>query len=112
MQAGVPIDSLRAIGGASQSPAWCRIISDMTGIPVLLMREGGAPVGDALVAAEGAGLIDSASDLAQERAEIVRTTEPDLLTHEQYDDLFEAHLELYRHVLPVFRTERDRHRTN
>lgn len=81
-----------AVGGGTRGELWTQIVSDVTGLVQMLPRETiGASYGDALLAAEGIGLVARGSSWAQEAALV----EPDASRRERYDDLYRLYRELY-----------------
>jgi xylulokinase len=56
---GIGIDAIRAVGRPAHNALWCQIIADITQRPLdVLPGSGGAPLGDALLAGAGVGLVD------------------------------------------------------
>jgi len=89
---------LIVVGGAARSDLWMQIIADVTGYPVLTLKEEvEAPLGDALLAALGVGLIHDANiikswNTLEERAQ------PNALRHAHYNRLFKEYQEVYLNV--------------
>ena len=95
----IPIHEIRAIGRPTRSALWCQIIADVTNRPLSILADyGGAPLGDALLAAKGAGLIRDPAETALKAARIERFYEPDPKVRQRYQDLFEIYLQLYTQV--------------
>jgi xylulokinase len=95
----IPIHEIRAIGRPTRSALWCQIIADVTNRPLSILADyGGAPLGDALLAAKGAGLIHDPAETALKAARIERFYEPDPKVHQRYQGLFEIYLQLYTQV--------------
>jgi xylulokinase len=81
-----------AVGGGTKGALWTQIVTDVAGIPQTVPAETiGASYGDALLAAEGVGLIAPGSSWAS-AAEVV-TPRPE--TRQVYDDLYGLYRELY-----------------
>jgi xylulokinase len=98
-QLGIPIAELRAVGGPTRSAIWCQVIADITGRPLnVISNEGGAPLGNALLAAQGVGLIQDAAETALKTAAVERTYQPDLTLHARYQGLFTIYRQLYPQV--------------
>ena len=96
---GLPVTEIRAVGGPTRSALWCQIIADIIGRPLhVLTNEGGAPFGNALLAAKGVGLIQDAAEVALQAAKIERSFEPDQSLFDQYQALFEVYKQLYPQV--------------
>ena len=73
-----PILEVRATGGPTRSALWCQIIADVCNRPLsVLADEGGAPLGNALLAGAGVGLIDDVAATAEQAAHVQRRYEPD-----------------------------------
>ena len=72
------VHEVRVTGGGEKSAVWNRIKADTLGLPVVQVTgAGGAPLGAALLAGHGAGLLD---DLGAAAGRWIRTgtvTEPD-----------------------------------
>jgi xylulokinase len=59
-QAGLPVDRLWMVGGATQSSIWPGVVADATGVPLSLPQGQHWPaVGAALLAATGLGAFES-----------------------------------------------------
>jgi len=58
-----------------------------------------APLGDAILAAVGAGLYDAPTDPVSELVSIVGTVEPDPAIHEMYEDFFAIWRRVYFNLL-------------
>lgn len=96
-EAGAEIAELRAVGGPTQSDLWCRIISNVTGTPLAVLADNaGAPLGNALLAAAGVGLIDDPAAAARQAAHITTTYQP----NPKYTDRYAALSEIYRALYP------------
>jgi len=86
--AGVCVDEMKMVGGAAGSPAWPQVVTDITGIPVVLpaIREA-ASWGAAILAGVGAGIFpDAAAAVSSTGPE--RRLEPDGAHRERYAELF------------------------
>ena len=75
---GGTVSEVRVTGGGEKSVVWNRIKADILGVPVVqVMGAGGAPLGSALLAGSGVGVI---KDIESAAAQWIRTgtiTEPD-----------------------------------
>jgi xylulokinase len=95
-QAGASVAEIRAVGGPTRSRLWSQIIADVTGCPLLTFGDNaGAPLGNALLAAAGVGLIADPGVVAQTAAQVGQTIEPNPATRERYDALFGIYQQLY-----------------
>lgn len=102
-QAGSTITELRAVGGPTQSDLWCSIIADITGYPLAgLADNAGAPLGNALLAAAGIGLIDDPAKTARQVARVTRQFEPNDKYRERYQKLFDIYKQLYPQLKTQF----------
>jgi xylulokinase len=81
-----------AAGGGTKSETWMQIVSDVTGEAQIVPSQTiGASYGDALLAAEAAGLVPPGTDWTR----VAETVEPNPELAGVYDTLFSAYLELY-----------------
>jgi len=81
-----------AVGGGTKGGVWTQILSDVCGIEQDLPKYAiGACYGDALLAAQAAGLADESTNWAQ----IANTVRPNPENKQVYDDLFAHYLDLY-----------------
>jgi xylulokinase len=102
-EAGSTITELRAVGGPTQSELWCRIISNVTGYPLAVLADNaGAPLGNALLAAAGIGLIDDPTEPARKVARITRQFEPNPRFRDRYVEMFPIYRQLYPQLKEQF----------
>lgn len=102
-QAGSTIRELRAVGGPTQSDLWCRIISNITGHPLAVFADNaGAPLGNALLAAAGIGLIDDPAAAARKVARITCQYEPNPKFKDRYAEMFLIYRQLYPQLRDQF----------
>jgi xylulokinase len=93
---GISITEVRAVGGPTRSALWCQVIADIIGRPLnVVSNEGGAPLGDALLAAKGMGLIQDLTETALKAVRIERTYQPDPVLFDFYQGLFSIYRQLY-----------------
>jgi xylulokinase len=96
---GIPIMEVHAVGGPTQSALWCQIIADVIGKPLKsVSNAGGAPLGNALLAAQGIGLIPDAAEAALQAARIEQIYQPNASLAERYQAQFEIYRQLYPQV--------------
>ena len=94
---------LIAVGGPTRNALWCQIIADVTGLPLQVMEElGGAPLGDAILAAKGVGLISSYSEMVEVHARRANRYEPRAELRSTYDRLFGIYVDLYPQLKELF----------
>ena len=93
---GGAVDELRVTGGQAKVRLWCRIKADVMRVPVSVPTViEGAVLGEAVLAAAGAGrapdVVTAASRFMHEAARF----EPDAATAERYDGAYGVYRELY-----------------
>ena len=89
--------------GGAQSAVWRRIITDVLGVPTARLEGvGGAPLGDAILAGVGVGLLADFG-VAREWARHVDHCEPIAENHERYMEYFAVYRGLYDDVEKRFR---------
>lgn len=87
-----PVRRLVAVGGGTRGGLWTQVVSDVTGRPQDLPRQTiGASYGDALLAAQGVGLVAAEANWAT----LDRVVEPDPGRRALYDELYGAYTSLY-----------------
>ncbi len=102
-QSGTPITEIRAVGGPTQSPLWCQIIADTCGYPVAVLSDNaGAPLGNALLAAAGVGLIDDPAAVASANSTTPQVYEPRAEYLERYRQMFDVYRGLYPQISASF----------
>ncbi len=102
-EAGSTLTELRAVGGPTQSELWCRIIANVTGYPLTVLADNaGAPLGNALLAAAGIGLINDPAETAHKLARITHQFEPNPKFQERYVELFSIYKQLYPQLKEQF----------
>lgn len=102
-QAGSTITELRAVGGPTQSDLWCRIIANITGNPLTVLADNaGAPLGNALLAAAGIGLISDPAETARKVARVTGQYEPNPKFRERYIEMFTIYRQLYPQLKDQF----------
>jgi xylulokinase len=99
--AGVKADSLSASGGGSRSDLWCQIKSDVLNrqLARLRVRHSGC-LGAALLAASGAGFVDSVRTAAGAMVSTETVFEPSE-GRGVYDELYELYRDLYHALAPT-----------
>jgi ribulokinase len=84
--------------GGAKSGVWRKIITDVLGIPTALLKGGvGAPLGDAILAGVGVGVLKDFG-VAKEWARYGEHLEPDPGNHALYMDYFKVYRDLYNDV--------------
>ena len=96
---------LRSVGGGAKGRTWSQIKADVTGLPVEIPQQAcGAPVGAALVAAAGVGLVDDLAAAVRARSDTARRLVPDPARHAAY----QPYVEIYRGLYPALKQTYDR----
>jgi xylulokinase len=100
---GGEITEIRAVGGPTRSALWCQIIADVTGRHVAVLdHDGGAPLGNTLLAAAGLGLIDDPATRAMHAARIEHIFPPRIDHHAYYRSRFTMYRQLYLQLKEQF----------
>ena len=86
---GTELEEIRLSGGATKSPLWCQIQTDIYGRPTVALEEGECTVlGAAMLGAVGAGVLPSMEAAAEAMVRTERVYEPDPAMRERYDEAF------------------------
>ena len=97
------IQEIRATGGPTRSALWCQIIADVCNRPLnVLADEGGAPLGNALLAGSAVGLISDLAATATAAANVRTRYVPDAARHERYGRLFAIYKQLYPNLKDLY----------
>lgn len=95
-EAGLPIQTVTAVGGGTKSPLWMQIVSDICGIRQIIPEVTvGASYGDALMAGLGIGAISSPVEI-KKMVKVKYITEPDMDRHARYGPYKEIYRTLYQ----------------
>ncbi len=95
---GVCIEEALAVGGGTKSPVWPQIVSDITGIrQIILKNQYGSPRGSALMAAFGCGYLKSLDDIIQFNAS-AREVCPNEQNREVYQKGYDIYRSLYENT--------------
>jgi hypothetical protein len=108
-EAGAKIDKFTLNGGPTKSRFWNQITSDVTGLPLDLPDVGkseesgfppeAAPLGDAILAAVGAGFYSNPLESLSDIVKVKEVFEPNKSNHEMYSDFFEVWRSIYHNLL-------------
>ncbi|MEX1058378.1 MAG: FGGY-family carbohydrate kinase, partial [Natronospirillum sp.] len=97
--AGANIDKLILNGGPTKSRLWNTITSNVTNLPLEVPDIGeAAPLGDAILAAVGAGIYADPVSPLKDIVTIKETIEPDPKQHQMYEELFGLWSSIYGHL--------------
>lgn len=89
---------LIVVGGAAHSDLWMQIIADVTGYPVVTIKEEvEAPLGDACLAALAVGLITDVK-VIKSWMTLESRAQPDAARHAHYSLLFAQYQDIYRNL--------------
>jgi xylulokinase len=106
LDAGLPVNAMRACGGPAADDGWNQVKADVTGFPVEVPRSREtAAVGAAIVAAVGVGAHPDLPAAIRAMTSIYRRFEPDPERAAVYDRAFGAYLELWPALAPIVRGE-------
>jgi sugar (pentulose or hexulose) kinase len=104
-QAGMPIEQLRMVGGATQSPVWPGIVADVSGLPLSLPQSGNWPaVGAAILAGVGAGAFETMGAGQERFQRSEHRIDPDRARAAIYDERFVAYQQLTQLEMGGIRT--------
>jgi len=91
-------EETRIVGGVTKSNLWTKILSDVTGRRILIPAGGvGAPLGDALLAGIGVGLIADYR-VIERWTSIGRVDTPNTVTKEVYDKYYALYRAFYEDI--------------
>ena len=97
LASGAVIEMLTLNGGPTKSPFWNRITADVTGIPLQTTNvDEAAPLGDAILAAKGAGIYHSLTEPLDQLVKITGSIEPNPAVHEMYMEFYLIWEQIYK----------------
>lgn len=102
---GVPITSLRAMGGGTRSKLWRQIMADIIGLPITIcLQDEISALGAAVLAMASTGVYgnNDVAYAAQQMAHFGETVDPDLSQTGRYCEVAEIQRELYPQLKGVF----------
>ncbi|MFB3902518.1 MAG: FGGY-family carbohydrate kinase [Acidobacteriota bacterium] len=99
---GLPLETLRSIGGGARSDLWLQIKADVCGRPieVPVVREA-AVLGAAMLAAAGYGEFESVPESSERLYHVKRVFEPNPANRGPYDRAYAKYKRLYHVLFPV-----------
>ncbi len=98
-EAGLPVDKLWMVGGATNSSHWPAVLTNATGIPICIPQYDNWPaLGAAIVAGLGAGLFESFEDGLRRFEKPTIPLNPEPTTRQFYDRGFVAYKEQVGHM--------------
>jgi xylulokinase len=96
LAAGVPIDQVRILGGATKSEVWNQMQADVYNRPVQTLKMTDAAImGAGLLAAVGIGAFSSIAEGAERMVRVDRSYTPDPASAKRYDDVFAVYCRAY-----------------
>lgn len=102
-QLGVPVESVRAIGGGSRSPVWKQIEADVLDLPVVTMQQPDAgTLGAAILAGVGIGWWRDIADAVARMVVEDTTYEPNTANRQLYEDRYRLFTSAYAALEPLF----------
>jgi len=94
-QKGLPIaNKATIIGGGSKSAIWRQIVSDVLGIPLLVLENSDSSFGSALLAATSCGIFKDLDEAIRKTIHVVDEVTPSMENHAEYARLFEKYKEI------------------
>ena len=100
---GINITETRMCGGGAKSELWCRIMANVLGIKVdLLKSEEGPSMGAAMLAMVAAGEYGSVKEAADNIVNICKTIEPQKAIADRYNSRYNTFKKIYPALKPVF----------
>lgn len=102
-QTGVNVDTLNAMGGASNSVLWTQIKADVTGKTIRVPSSDTATtLGAAMLSGVGCGVYGSYDEAVSRTIRITRIQEPNPANRVVYDRAMELYLRLYEDLKDTF----------
>ena len=100
---GISIPASNICGGGSKSPLWRKILSNVLGIPLNMVKtEQGPGYGAAMLAMVACGVYESVNKAVVSLVEISSTTEPDPELTARYEAQYQKYCRIYPALKPVF----------
>ncbi len=96
---GMAIEKIILVGGGARSAVWKQIFADITNLPIVTpVQEIEAPLGDAFMAAVGAGAITEYEEINS-----WITMNPPVLPNKENHELYKKHFSLYKELYPALK---------
>ena len=95
-QLGLKISRSKVVGGGAKSPLWRKILANVLGIPLdILKTEEGPSLGGAMLAAVACGRFKNVEEAAAAVVDVVGTEEPDPSLTTKYEEKYQKFREIY-----------------
>lgn len=89
-------------GGASKSPLWCQILSDVLGLPVKVPKvKEATALGAAILAGYGVGIYEDIPEAAEKLVKWDKTFEPNMDNHKVYLEMYDTWRKVYAKQLEL-----------
>ena len=96
---GLPVQTVRSLGGAARSNLWLQMKADLLGIPVERPAcADAASLGAAMLTAVGTGQFSSVAEAAESWYRSERIFEPDPVSYKVYREIYARYLDLMRRL--------------
>ena len=103
-EAGIPIDELRAVGGAARSGLWLQLKADLCKVPLRVPEvTESACLGAAILASVGGGAHSSLDAAVQSMVRVEERVEPRAEIAGAYDERYELYRRIYPTLSPLHR---------
>ncbi|MGB9682624.1 MAG: xylulokinase [bacterium] len=101
----IPVERVRALGGASKSDIWLQMKSDVLNLPVEVPLYSEASVlGAGILAGIGCGIFSNFKDAVERAVKIIRVFKPDPKVSVSYEKVYQDYLSLYKKLYNYCRT--------
>jgi xylulokinase len=102
-EVGGQVREVVSVNGGAKSEVWRQIFADVLGVPVIyLAQSGGAPMGDAILAAVGTKNLKDFSAI-KGWLEVTETNEPEKEATQKYLQYYSIYRDLYEHLKGDYR---------
>lgn len=100
---GVPVPSIRVIGGGAKGALWCQILADVMNRPIerLALLDEATSLGAAIAGGVGTGVFRDFS-VAATIVKVAETYHPQPALRDVYDGQYEIFQEAYRVLVPIY----------
>lgn len=100
---GIPVTRTKICGGGAKSHLWRKIMANVLGIPVDIMKsEEGPGLGGAMLAAVACGEYESVEAAAEKIVTVIDTVEPDPVLTAKYEEKYRKFVKIYPALKHVY----------